>query len=71
MVHRARAGASLSKSAQPGPGPGQPVQHMAPAPGHLYHGGSGVTSGGGEQMSVCQCNTFLDPYPSGQSAQWR
>merc|ERR1719340_224894 len=22
-------------------------------------------------MSVCQCNTFLDPYPSGQSAQWR
>ena len=67
MVHRARA--AQTKAGQPqglNVGPA-----MAPAPGPLYHGGPGV-AGGGDQMSVvCQCNTFLDPYPSGQSAQWR
>ena len=60
MGHRARAAQSLTKGGQ----------HQ-PAMATLYHGAPGV-AGGADQMSVvCQCSTFLDPYPSGQSAQWR
>ena len=69
MVHRARAAQTKAGQHQ-GLNVG-PAMAPAPAPGPLYHGGPGV-AGGGDQMSVvCQCNTFLDPYPSGQSAQWR
>lgn len=68
MVHRARAAQTLTKAGQHQ----GPAMAPAPAPGPLYHGGPGVAGGPGDQMSVvCQCNTFLDPYPSGQSAQWR
>ena len=38
----------------------------------LYHAQAGTMATGEQQLvTVCQCNTFLDPYPSGQSAQWR
>ena len=30
----------------------------------------GVTGDQG-LMTMCQCSTFLDPYPTGQTAQWR
>jgi len=70
MVHRARGtGQTLPKPAQHQPSLNVAAMAPAPAPGHLYHPVPGV-AGGGEQ-APCQCNTFLDPYPSGQSAQWR
>lgn len=63
MGHRARAAQSLTKGGQ----------HQPAMPAPLYHGPSPGVAGGADQMSVvqCQCSTFLDPYPSGQSAQWR
>merc|ERR1719464_1801798 len=71
MVHRARGtGQTLPKPAQHQPSLNVAAMAPAPAPGHLYHPVPGV-AGGGEQVAPCQCNTFLDPYPSGQSAQWR
>ena len=72
MVHRARGAQTLPKPAQhqPSLNVAAMAPAPAPAPGHLYHTVPGV-AGGAEQMTPCQCNTFLDPYPSGQSAQWR
>ena len=62
MVHRSRGHAPTAHKS----GPGLVAGHA------LYHAQAGTMAGSEQQLvTVCQCNTFLDPYPSGQSAQWR
>ena len=62
MVHRSRGHAPTAHKS----GPGLVAGHA------LYHAQAGTMTASEQQLvTVCQCNTFLDPYPSGQSAQWR
>jgi len=41
-----------------------------PPSSHIYHSGLSSSTDSG-LVTVCQCSAFLDPYPTGQAAQWR
>ena len=50
---------------------GNPHNSNPPPPSsHIYHSGLSSSTDSG-LVSVCQCSAFLDPYPTGQAAQWR
>lgn len=70
MVHRTRSGQqqAVSKVSVMSMGPPPPPMY-----GHTGHtpGNTGHMASDGTLLTMCQCNTFLDPYPSGQSVQWR
>lgn len=50
---------------------GNPHNSNPPPPStHIYHSGMSSSTDSG-LVTVCQCSAFLDPYPTGQAAQWR
>ena len=56
-----------SRSHPGGPGAGGGQQSTTV---HNVYTGHQVTTDQG-LVTMCQCSTFLDPYPTGQTAQWR